>query len=334
MKDVARAAGVHQATVSRALRNDPRISEDVRRRVRVAADALGYVPNPLLAALSTLRHQKASLNSHMTIAYVLRGDSLQQANNGHIASARNAAVRRGYKLEKFVIDRELHEERLNQILITRNIPGIILGPLPDRDRLFALEWERFCVVAIHNSFREPAFDRVNADNFHMMRVICAQCLRRGFTRVGLVFPLEVDDRNGGVLRAAYRLAVENERKLTALKPLILPAWDDCAFEKWIREVRPRVIVSSNTYWSRIEAWLKKAGWRVPRDIGLVNINVIDPEAQGHAGIHHTSTIGATAARHLIDKINQNERGIPSNRITLLTEGDWHEGNTLAVGDDL
>ncbi|MCA1185118.1 MULTISPECIES: LacI family DNA-binding transcriptional regulator [unclassified Saccharopolyspora] len=51
--DVARFAGVSQATVSRALRGDPRVSVATRERVRHAADALNYVPSAAGRSLST-----------------------------------------------------------------------------------------------------------------------------------------------------------------------------------------------------------------------------------------------------------------------------------------
>lgn len=45
MQDVADAARVSRATVSRALRTDPRIPEPTRARVRAAAEKLGYRTN-------------------------------------------------------------------------------------------------------------------------------------------------------------------------------------------------------------------------------------------------------------------------------------------------
>lgn len=51
--DVARLAGVSQPTVSRALRGDPRVSEETVRKVRAAAEALNYVPSEAGRSLST-----------------------------------------------------------------------------------------------------------------------------------------------------------------------------------------------------------------------------------------------------------------------------------------
>ncbi len=52
-RDVARLAGVSQPTVSRALRGDPRVSEETVRKVRMAAEALNYVPSEAGRSLST-----------------------------------------------------------------------------------------------------------------------------------------------------------------------------------------------------------------------------------------------------------------------------------------
>lgn len=45
--DVARAAGLSQSTVSRALRGDPRVAGETRERVLAAAASLGYTPNAM-----------------------------------------------------------------------------------------------------------------------------------------------------------------------------------------------------------------------------------------------------------------------------------------------
>lgn len=59
--DVARLAGVSQPTVSRALRNSPKVSEGTKQRIREAAAALGYVPSETGRALSSGRTRRVGL---------------------------------------------------------------------------------------------------------------------------------------------------------------------------------------------------------------------------------------------------------------------------------
>lgn len=51
IKDVAKAAGVSPSTVSRALQNNPRISEAARSRIRQIAEDMGFRPNPIARSL-------------------------------------------------------------------------------------------------------------------------------------------------------------------------------------------------------------------------------------------------------------------------------------------
>src|ERR687886_2808110 len=57
LRDVARLAGVHPATASRALNEETRslVNEETARRVLKAAEELGYRPNPIARGLKTNR---------------------------------------------------------------------------------------------------------------------------------------------------------------------------------------------------------------------------------------------------------------------------------------
>lgn len=59
--DVARLAGVSQPTVSRALRNLPGTSVEVRQRVRAAADELAYVPSASGRTLATRKTRRIAV---------------------------------------------------------------------------------------------------------------------------------------------------------------------------------------------------------------------------------------------------------------------------------
>ena len=45
IKDIARKAQVAPSTVSRALRDHPRIGEDTRRQIQELARRMGYIPS-------------------------------------------------------------------------------------------------------------------------------------------------------------------------------------------------------------------------------------------------------------------------------------------------
>lgn len=51
LRQVAQAAGVSTATVTRTLQNSPRVDPDTRQRVTAAIKQLGYTPNPMARSL-------------------------------------------------------------------------------------------------------------------------------------------------------------------------------------------------------------------------------------------------------------------------------------------
>ena len=59
--DVARAAGVSTATVSRALRGLPHVSDVTRERVQKVATELGYVASPSAVSLASGRTRTIGL---------------------------------------------------------------------------------------------------------------------------------------------------------------------------------------------------------------------------------------------------------------------------------
>jgi DNA-binding LacI/PurR family transcriptional regulator len=64
IKDIAKVAGVSYSTVSRALNNNPLISQEVRNRVQAIAVSMGYSPNALAQGL--LSHRTHSIGVIIT----------------------------------------------------------------------------------------------------------------------------------------------------------------------------------------------------------------------------------------------------------------------------
>ncbi|MEV7756657.1 LacI family DNA-binding transcriptional regulator [Microbacterium sp. NPDC089180] len=129
-RDVARLAGVSQPTVSRALRDDPRVSEDTKKRVRDAAALLGYVPSEAGRALSSGRTRRIGL---------LVTDLDNQFYSHIIAPLHRELETHGYQL---VLHTETTDESVAERLIANGLDGVILAtttvesvvPLRLRDR--------------------------------------------------------------------------------------------------------------------------------------------------------------------------------------------------------
>jgi len=130
-RDVARLAGVSQPTVSRALRDDPRVSTETKRRVREAADLLGYVPSEAGRALSSGRTRRIGL---------LVTDLGNQFYSHIIAPVHHELEGMGYQL---VLHTETADnETVAERLIANGLDGVILAtatvdsvaPLRLRDR--------------------------------------------------------------------------------------------------------------------------------------------------------------------------------------------------------
>ena len=128
--DVARLAGVCNATVSRALSQEPAVSEPTRQRVEAAARQLGYVPH---GAASALRAR-----STRTVGAVLPTlDNLLYAKAAH--ALQKALDAGGYLLLLACHDFDLNNEiKVVRSLIERGIDGIVLIGAEHDDALFRL----------------------------------------------------------------------------------------------------------------------------------------------------------------------------------------------------
>lgn len=329
MEDVARSAGVHQTTVSRALRNDRRLPEATRLRIKSIAEQMGYRPNPLLSALGANLRQRRTGEFSATLAYLVRGDAPEVRRREHLSGALAAASAQGYRLEEFVIGSAgLTEERLNDILLARNVQGVIVGPLPDPSTAIDLRWDEFCAVSIELMFTQPSFDRIVHDSFSGMRMIMQACRQRHYRRPGLVLTEAAHARTAGLTLGAYLLE-QSANGVESVAPCILRDWSADVFAAWYRDQRPDAILTSHRLTASVRAWLDEAGVAVGAQLGLANVNALaDQEVSGVQ--QEWQAIGAIAVQQLIDKINRNERGAPALFRTILTPGRWHEGTTLPV----
>lgn len=328
MQAVAKAAGVAQATVSKALRGDPTIPASRRREIQQIADRIGYRPNPLVSALMAQLHSRRRRNDPCNLAWIDLWTSDMVAAHEHDASpalrgARRRAQELGYGIEVHHVGRDqISPARLRQILVTRSQWGVIFPPVPESAMHYAIDLEGLTGVAIGASLREPLIHRVSHNYYQGGLLACQQLRARGYRRIGFVMSPWNDGRADGAWRAAYLVQQQLWPMAERLPPLLAPAEEKEAFHHWFEQHRPDAIIATKSY---VSEWLDETKAGKVRVAWLY----LAPAAikQGMWGIDYRPEIlGATAVEQVIGQIHRHERGCPQIPHSLLIDGVWSGGS--------
>ncbi|MBO1751521.1 LacI family DNA-binding transcriptional regulator [Actinotalea sp. BY-33] len=130
--DVARAAGVSTATVSRALRGLPNVNHDTRERVRRVAAQLGYVASPSAASLASGRTRTIGLISPMVNRWYF---------SNVIEGAERALRSQGFDVLLYTFELRGAEGRVrvDADVLRRRVDGVLVVGLPlEEDEVEAL----------------------------------------------------------------------------------------------------------------------------------------------------------------------------------------------------
>lgn len=153
--DVARAAGVSQATVSRVLTGHPSVSADTRQRVQQAMAAIGYRPN--LAA----RSMKTSRIDTVGVVVARLSNPIYPELLLHLGSALQTASK-----QMLVWHAESGGEDAAVAAASHGVVDGVIFSAATSDSVAAVERiaSRVPVVLVHRSVRRAKVDQVEVDN--------------------------------------------------------------------------------------------------------------------------------------------------------------------------
>lgn len=200
IEDVAAAAEVSTATVSRALRGLPDVASPTRERVLHAAAELRYVPDP----------RAASLASGRTGGVGVAVPGLERDGNATLVAAAEAVCRAaGHDLLLYDVPVTGARDRfLAELPFRKRVDGLLLVDLgladEEVDRL-----RRAGTPFVLVGQRGPECPGVLVDHDEAARTATEHLLGLGHHRVGLVVPAAGDDAGSWVaaLRDGYRAAL-------------------------------------------------------------------------------------------------------------------------------
>lgn len=179
LHELAKAAGVSVATVSRVLNNnDHPVNEATRRRVQAVANELGYRPNMMARSLKTDRTLTIGLIVDNIISpftpTMIRGiqDHLKQAEYFSVV------INTDWKPE--IETRAIHD------LISRSIDGIIFVESFLRDASPTLDLANKPYVFVHRIFGNVHRNSVGVDERYGARLAVEHLVKLGHSRIGFI----------------------------------------------------------------------------------------------------------------------------------------------------
>jgi len=312
LRDVARRAGVHPATASRALSPETRllVSDATAQRVVEAAAALGYRPNAVARSLRTRRSHTIGvlipdLNNPL-FPPMVRGLEDRLATDGYVALIGNTDGR---------LDRE---QQVFEQMRARNVDGYALATARMESPVLAeAARDGLNVVLMNRVAQDYDFPAVSVDNERGARLAVAHLAGLGHARIGYIAgPQSLStglNRYRGFLAglAAAGLAVPPGGVAFA-DAFTIEEGQRCAGEILAASPRCTAIAAGNDMLAvGCYAAIEEAGLDCPGDISVVGFNdmpFIDrlrPPMTTVAFPHYQ--LGTEAARMLLERLSGEEK---------------------------
>lgn len=313
MTEVAQYVGVSAMTVSRAFRQDASVSEETRKRIMDAVDALGYV----------LDQSAGSLSSRRTGFIAALVPSINNSNFSDTARGITDALENtGLQLLLGYTDYSAEkEEHLIESMLRRRPEGIILtgGSHTARARRM-LENAGIPVVETWEIPEKPINHVVGFSNSEAMSLLVRELAAKGYRKFGYIGGTTARDTRGSQRRSGFLKTVEElglgpGRVMSFGVPPITMQQGAQAIvsmlERWPDTDVALCVSDLSAFGALMEC--KRRGMRVPQDIAIAGFGDYEISSICHPRITTINVdcygIGKQAAARLLDALqNGNEAG--------------------------
>lgn len=308
LDDVAAYAMVSTASVSRVLNGVATVSDDVRRKVEQACEALGYVPNGAARALAASRTKTigAVVPTIENVGFATAVSALQSA----LTSAGYTLLLASSNYDPSV---ELDEVRL---LLSRGIDGLMLVGSDHDPRLLPLI-EQHSVPFVETWTLTPGRPCVGVDNVAAAYSLTNHLVSLGHARIGLIAGVtdgndRADARKRGVLQCLADHGLQHDVLWFTERPYRVADGRVAMRSLILAPNRPTAVVCGNdqlALGALIEASAQKL--QVPGDISIAGFNDLDFAAHTNPPLTTVripaEEIGAEAAKLLLQSIETKAR---------------------------
>jgi LacI family transcriptional regulator, fructose operon transcriptional repressor len=295
IRDVARAAGVSTATVSRALGQGP-VSEALREQVEAAVRATGYRPN---LSARRLRSQSAR-----TIGLIVA-----DIRNPFFTAVSRAVEDAAFGADMRVILCNTDEDPAREAMYLRlmeeeRVTGVIFAPTVTTTKDLGARAFDFPVVLIDRSGPPGAYDSVVLDNGAACATLVDHLAAQGYARTAL-------ERRAGYEEALRRHGLAP--RIRSVAPNAAAAMEEAA--RWFQEAdRPEALIVSNglILMGAVRA-ARALNLALPRDLALAGFDNEPWTELAEPGLtvieQPVAEIGAQAMRLLFERIERPDQPV-------------------------
>ncbi len=306
LKEIAEAANVSVATVSRVLNDDPSLSvkAQTRQKILEAAERLEYKVSP----------SKRNTAHRMTFAALFSYKQALEIDDPYYISMRYGIETQCEKLGislnscyDFTGDKPLPEA-----------DGFLIVGQPQPALLAQLQQQKTPGVFIDGVMEDAQFDCVNVDLFKISQKVIDHFIDQGYSRIGFIggrdLPSFVDQRE--------QAFVEYGRLKNVVQPQDIYYGDFtsqsgyiCA-KKMLQEntpYPPALFIATDTIALGVMRALLEHGVKIPEQVALISVNDIPTARFVFPSLStvriHSETMGAQAVNLLMDRL-RDERSVP------------------------
>nr|WP_167079780.1 substrate-binding domain-containing protein [Rhizomicrobium palustre] len=321
MADIAKLAGVHASTVSRALAGSPLVEQSMREKILKIAKAQGYIVN------STARSLRLQRTQSISVVFPLGHEAEQPLTDpffvqmiGYLA---NEITQRGYGLFLQKVLPPM-EDWLSDLVASKRSDGIIvIGQSTEHKALEAVAGKYTPLVVWGGQIDRQSYCTVGSDNIAGMRLATEHLLSLG--RRNVVF---LGDTKVPELRLRYKgytQAIANAPRGTAEKRNVSTHMTADKAHEAMRaflatgEKFDGVVCATDVIAISAIRAIVAAGKRVPEDIAVVGYDDLALAAHTNPSLTTVRQNIEMGARHLVDLLFRRMEGEDTESITMAPE---------------
>ena len=318
-REIAKRFEVHHSTVSRALRDDPRIGEALRKEIKEFAKKKKYVPNMIAK----------SFFSKKTYTIGIIVSNLTNAFFSTVAKGiENFANRKGYSTFICNTDESMNEEKKDiKMLLEKRVEGVIIASATlDKKHFSALSKMEAAIVLIDRFPSDVSLSYVGINNFDAAYKATKYLLSLKHRKIAHIMGRLEKERTQGYSQALEEAGIKNRADYMIQSDLKISDGYN-AMQKLLKlgDTPTAVLCVTDTVAIGAIAAAKESGLNVPDDISVCGFDdieyskFIDPPLTAIRQPAHE--IGTRAAEILINEIKNKHSGQKSDRTHILLNAE-------------